>query len=149
MTENRKEFIKERMAAIFIGMVMLFAVGGWALMNVMPQDTGPEFNVPTIVARELTTDEIVYVLQSGRVLIEYYYLENSTKHIEELPVLEMFANQLDGFVVLEEVPANSTRFEMIGIEGKILDLSGMELTENNLFGNFCSIAIAQPPECLL
>ena len=143
------EFMKERAMSLFIGAIMVFAVVGWALMQMVPQNGGPEFNVPTIVTQELTSDEIIYVLQTGRVLIEYFYLSNSTEYLDDLPVLEMFANQYGGFVVLEEVAANSTRFEMIGLNGQIVNMEGVELTQDNLLDMFCDIAIAQPPECLL
>jgi len=143
------EFIKERLMAIFIGLVMLLAVGGWAVMSIVPQDTGPEFNVPIIVTRELTSDEIIYVLQTGRVLIEYFYTTNTTDYLDDLPILESFTSNFNNFVVLEEVAGNQTRFEMIGINGQILNVEDLELNYDNLLDTFCTIAIAQPPECLL
>ena len=143
------EFIKERLMAIFIGLVMLFAVAGWALMQMIPQNPGPQFNVPTIVTRQLTTDEMLYVLQTGRVLMQYYYTTNNTDYIDDLAVLEPFASNFNGFVVLEEVAGNSTRFEMIGIQGQIVNMEDADLSYNSLLNQFCDIAIAQPAECLL
>jgi len=143
------ELMKERFAAIFIGSVMVLSVAGWALMQIAPQDTGPEFSVPTIVTRELSSDEIVYVLQTGRVLIENFYTTNCTQCLEDMGVLESFAGQYDGFVVLEEVEANYTKLEMIGMGGQIVELEHGNITFNGLLDIFCKIAIAQPPECLL
>jgi len=141
--------LQERTAAIFIGLIMLFSVGGWAIMSIVPQDTGPEYTISTIVTYELSNEEVIFVLQNGMVLIEYFYLHNSTDYINELPTLESFANQFEGFIVLEEVSGNVTRFDMIGLNGQIVNLEGIELNYDNLFETFCTIAIAQPPECLL
>jgi hypothetical protein len=147
---DEKKPLRDRMIAVIIGLVMVTGMGGFALMSMAPpQDTGPQFSVPAIVTYELSSDEIIYVLQTGRVLIEYFYTLNSTDYIDELPLLESFANQFSGFVVLEEVSSNSTRFEMIGLGGQIFDMNDIVLTPNNLLDTFCDMAIAQPAECLL
>ena len=143
---------KERLIAIFIGLVMIMSVAGFALNSAMNQggaNTGPTINIPTIVTRPLTTDEVVYVLGTeGKVIIEYTYL-NNTQNSDVTASLEGFAQKRSDFVVLSEFPGNETSINMIGIGGKIVDIGNMTLTEQNLLNAFCPIAIAQPPECLM
>jgi len=140
---------RERAMAIFIGLIMIFSVGGFALSYAGRNVNPPRNTIPTIVERELNPEEVVSVLRSGRVLIENFYTENCSGCVERNAVLENFANSLDGFVVLEEVKANETKLQMIGTGGKIVSLENESITEDNLMDIFCDIAIAQPNECLL
>lgn len=142
--------MKERAMAVFIGLIMVFSIAGFAIesaMHSVNRNTLPE--IPTIVTKRLSQDEIVSVLRSGRVLIENFYPENCSECLERNTELEAFANQLDGFVVLESVKSNETVLQMIGMDGKILNLSDKEINQSYLLDTFCKIAIAQPQECLL
>jgi len=142
---------KERIMAIFIGLVMVLSAAGFALNSAINQQgqPAPGFNIPTIVTRQLTTDETVYVLQNGRVLIEFLYADNCSECPGKISSLEGFAQKMSDFVVLEEVPANETSIHIIGSGGKIEDIGNLTLSEQNLMSTFCGIAIAQPPECLI
>ncbi|MCX6814206.1 MAG: hypothetical protein NTY20_00930 [Candidatus Aenigmarchaeota archaeon] len=142
---------KERIMAIFIGLIMVLSAAGFALNSAMNQNpnTNPGFDIPSIVTRQLTTDETVYVLQNGRVLIEFLYAENCTECPQKITTLEGFAQRMNEFVVLEEVKANETSIQIIGAGGKIENIGNMTLSEQNLMSTFCGIAIAQPPECLM
>jgi hypothetical protein len=141
---------KERVAAIFIGVIMIMSVAGFALNAAMSGTTQtPEIKIPTIVDRPLTTEEVVYLLNSGKVVMEYYHAENCTDCTEKTTSLESFAQKMSEFMVLQEVAGNETSVQMIGIQGKIVDLGNMTLTDQNLMDTFCTIAIAQPPECLM
>jgi hypothetical protein len=142
---------KERLMAIFIGLVMVLSAAGFALNSAINQQgqPAPGFSIPTIVTRQLTPDETVYVLQNGLVLIEFMYAENCTECPGKMSALEGFAQKMSEFVVLEEVPANETSIQIIGAGGRIEDIGNLTLSEQNLMGTFCGIAIAQPPECLM
>ena len=142
---------KERIMAIFIGFVMVLSAAGFALNSAINQNgnENPGFSIPTIVTRQLTTEETIYVLQNGMVLIEFLYAENCTECPGKISILEGFAQKMTEFVVLEEVPANVTSIQIIGTGGKIEDIGNLTLSEQNLMSTFCGIAIAQPPECLM
>jgi hypothetical protein len=142
---------KERIMAIFIGLVMVLSVAGFAFNSAINQnpDQNQGFNIPVIVTRQLTAEETVYVLQSGRVLIEFLYSENCTECPDKIVTLEGFAQRMNEFVVLEEAKGNETSLHIIGAGGKIENIWNMTLSEQNLMSTFCDIAIAQPPECLM
>jgi thiol-disulfide isomerase/thioredoxin len=142
---------KERLMAIIIGVVMVMSAAGFALNSAVNQNrnTTPGFNIPTIVDRQLTTQEIVYVLQNGKVVIEFLQADNCTDCSDKIPALEGFAQKMNEFVVLEEVKANETSIQIIGAGGKIENIGNMTLSEQNLMTTFCGVAIAQPPECLM
>jgi len=142
---------KERIMAIFIGLIMVLSAAGFALNSAINQNPNqnPGFNIPVIVTRQLTTEETVYVLQNGRVLIEFLYSENCTECPDKITTLEGFAQKMNEFVVLEEAKANETSLQIIGAGGKIENIWNMTLSEQNLMSTFCDIAIAQPPECLM
>ena len=144
----------ERAMAIFIGMIMIGSVAGFALnnfnfLNRPAQAEGPE--IKYIMDKVLTTEEKVYVLRTGRVLIENLYEPNCTECIERNAVLEGFANQFQGFLVLEraEVLPNETKFQMVAPTGDIRDLENETITYDSLLDIFCDISFAQPRECLL
>ena len=146
---------RERLAAIIIGVIMVMSAAGFALNSAMNQggiNTTPQINVPTINIRPLTAEETVYVLNyDGKVIIEYSY-QNDTFDQNKIAALESFAQQKSGFVVLSEYLGNETSLDMIGIQGgqgKIIDMSNMTLTTQSLMATLCSVAIAQPPECIM
>ena len=64
---------QQRFMAIFIGVIMVASVAGFALISQPP--SGPkEVVVPDVIEHELTPDERVSILRTGKTLIEYYYL---------------------------------------------------------------------------
>lgn len=142
----------ERFMAIFIGLIMIVSVAGFALINTTIP-TGPEApQIPNIVKRQLTTDETLFILRSGRVLIEDFYTVDCEDCLEKNVVLESFANRFKDFVVLEEVVVNQTNqsmLKMIGAGGAIVNLENKTIIEKNLLEVFCGIAMAQPIECLI
>ena len=141
----------ERFMAIFIGVIMLGSVIGFALMSTInPQQEAPE--IPSIINNELSTDEVIYILKSGRVLIENFYTPDCVGCLNKKIELESFVNRFNGFTVLENVvvnQTNETRLQMIGIGGTILKLENTTINQNNLLEKFCSVAMSQPIECLL
>jgi len=140
---------KERLMAIFIGLIMILSVGGFAVSYAGRTITPPKNTIPNVVERELNPEEVVSVLRSGRVLIEDFYTKNCTICTENNAVLESFADKFKDFVVLEKVVANETTVQMIGVGGKIVKLGNENITKENLMDIFCDIAITQPNECLL
>ena len=143
---------KERIIAIIIGLIMIMSAAGFALNSAISQggiNPKPQINVPTIVTRPLTTDEMIYVLNGqGKVVIEYSYT-NQTVDQSKIAALEGFAQQKSSFVVLSEYSGNETLLNMIGYQGQIVDMSNMTLSDQNLLSTFCSIAIMQSPDCLM
>jgi hypothetical protein len=143
---------KERFMAIFIGVIMLSSVAGFALMSIN-MSPGPEApDIPTVVNRQLTTDEALFILRSGKVLIEDFYSVDCGDCLEKNAMLEAFANRFYDFIVLEKVVVNQTNqtmLQMIGAGGKITKLDNITINESNLLDMFCEVAIAQPIECLL
>ncbi len=141
--------MKERMMAIFIGLVMIGSIAGFAGVQFIPeqQNTGPD--IPIIVNRTLTGDEIIFVLRTGRVLIQNHYLPDCTECMSNNIVLESFAHRMNGLIVLEEVMGNATKLQMVGSDGSIESLENVTITEENLMDIFCDISFVQPRECLL
>jgi len=142
---------RERLIAIFIGLVMVMSAAGFALNAAMNQGTTqtPGISVPTIVDRQLTTQEVVYLLSyEGKVIIEYSYM-NDTLDVDKVSSLESFAQRQSDFIVFERYMGNETALRMIGSGGKILDIANLTLSDQSLMDTFCGIAIAQPAECLI
>ena len=141
--------MKERLMAIFIGLIMVFSIAGFAFNSVVHYQGPSVPEIPTVVTKKLNPQEILMVLRSGRVLIENVYTENCSECLERNAVLESFAHQFDGFVVLENVKGNKTVLQMIGRNGEIRDLTSKKINQSYLMDVFCDMAIAQPKECLL
>ncbi|MEM5812658.1 MAG: hypothetical protein QW286_02985 [Candidatus Aenigmatarchaeota archaeon] len=141
---------RERIAAIVIGIIMVMSAAGFAINSALYQNRQENiFNIPTIVTRQLTVEESVYILRTGRVIIEFFYDENCSDCQERIGVIEGFAQKMSGFAVLQEIKGNETSVKMIGSEGRIVDIMNESLSETDIMRVFCEIAITQPPECLI
>ncbi|MCK4714088.1 MAG: hypothetical protein KAT35_00815 [Candidatus Aenigmarchaeota archaeon] len=136
-------------AAIFIIVIMVLSVAGFALNSGSFQNEPDVLDIPTVVREPLSTQDQVYILRTGRVLIEHFYTEDCTDCFEKNAQLEEFAARLDGYVVVNEVMGNESRLGMIGMGGKIVDISNTNLDYEGLIDTFCGIAIAQPRVCIL
>ncbi len=136
-------------AAIFILVIMVLSVAGFALNSANFQKGPDDIDIPTVIREPISTQDQVYILRTGRVLIEHFYTGECTDCFEKNAQLEEFAARLDGYVVVNEVEGNETRLDMIGIGGRIVDISNMSLDYDILIGEFCEIAIAQPRACIL
>jgi hypothetical protein len=136
-------------AAIFIMVIMVLSVAGFAFNSANFQTQPQEVEIPTVIREPLTTQDQIYILRNGRVLIEHLYLENCTDCLEKNAQLEEFGSRLEGYVVINEVQGNQTGLNMIGSGGQIVNLDGVNLDYESLIDRFCTVAIAQPRECLL
>ena len=136
-------------AAVFILVIMVLSVAGFA-MNSATFEQGPqEVVIPTVIREPIDSDMQIHILRTGRVLIEYFYQKNCTDCMEKNAQLESFANSLEGYVVLNEVAGNESRLGMIGAGGRITELDENRLDYENLLDVFCDVAIAQPRSCIL
>ena len=138
----------ERLMAIFIGLIMVTSVAGIAFSSASRNQQPPVQEIPTIVTVKLTDTQVADVFRSGRVLMEYFYYSNCTGCLDTRSMLESFANSYDGYVVLNVVAGNETRYDMIGGTGKIIEFNN-ETTENELLDTLCDVAIGLPPECII
>jgi hypothetical protein len=111
--------------------------------------TTPE--IPTIIREPIDTQTEITILRSGKVLIEHFYPEDCADCLSKNTQLESFANRLDGYVVINEVESGNSNesIDMIGMDGKIVDITDSSLDYDSLLGDFCDVAIAQPRACLL
>lgn len=135
--------------SLLILVIMVMSAVGFA-MNSATLTTVPETTeIPNVVSYELSPQEQIQILRTGRVLIENFYADNCTDCIGRNSLLNTFAAKMKGYIVLENVMGNETRLGLIGNQGKIIPLDDMELTEDNLMKVFCENAIAQPRECLM
>jgi hypothetical protein len=142
--------MKERFAAIFIGVIMIMSVAGFALINVSTRGSLTKKDIPEIspvMKRPLTPEEKVTVLRSGRVIIENLYPANCTDCFDKNVLLENFVNQYRDYIVMEEVVANQTSLKIIGKGGQIKPIENV--TDETLMDLFCEMAMLQPKECLL
>ena len=138
------------MMAIFIGSLMIMSLVGFGLSSTRFNNAAPpKIDIPFVVNRELTTEEIVSLLTSGKVIIEDTYAGNCTDCAIRSQKLQTFFNQFSNFAVIQSLQGNETSVEIIGAQGRIRDITDMEFTDANLMDAFCEMAIAQPRECLL
>jgi len=149
MVRKESSLFRERLFAIVIGILMMGSAAGYAFMSAPPKNPEPTANIPTIVKRPLSIEEQVFILRSGRVLIENFYQENCSSCLERNSLLERFAKKLEGYVILESVTANETKLDMIGVNGRIVNIDENNLTEDHLLDVFCEIAGRIPKSCLL
>jgi cytosine/uracil/thiamine/allantoin permease len=136
-------------AAIFILVIMVMSVAGFALNSASFSQEAPQQEIPSVIREPLDTSQQVYILRTGRVLIEHYYTADCTDCLDKNVQLEEFAAQLPGYVVINEVLGNESRLDMIGAQGRITSLESQSLAYDDLIDTFCDNAIAQPRVCII
>lgn len=151
MASKRFSISKRMVTSIFIVAVMVFSTVAYAAI----QAIGPTFAVPQnpldttyFVNRTLTAPEKVYILRTGRMLIENLYNESGG----EIKELQDFVAKHPSYVFLEQaqISENETvELKVIGIEGKIKGLDPSNITESSLFDLLCEFGMRKPIECTL
>lgn len=141
---------KQRLMAIFIGVVMVVGTAGFALMSAAPEEPAP-VEIPDVMNRMVTTEERVSILRSGKVLIEYFHNESCISCIEKEEMYTSFANsdEFGDYVVLAYgTSENETMEWMLNLDGTRIDLSGIS-TQKELRELFCDVALIKPDICIL
>ncbi len=144
---------KEHAMAIFIGLLMVLSVAGFAISGIRFNPASKPADVPTIVNQLLSKEQFRSILLSGKTIIQYHYPMNCSACSETGQALEEFANSKAESLVLEEfsIQSNETlKFQMVSPTGEIKDLSGEALINQTvLLDSFCKISYVQTKECLL
>jgi hypothetical protein len=136
--------------SLLVLVIMVMSAVGFAMNSAnLSNQQAETTEIPNIINYELSPQEQIQVLRSGKVLIENFYAENCTECVDRNIVLDGFASRMQDFVVLENIPGNETRLGMIGNQGRIIPLDDMNITDESLLEVFCQNAIAQPRECLM
>ncbi len=141
----------EKMMAIFIGLIMVFSMVGFAATSIFTDTGGGQtIEIPSVMKSKISKENKLYVLRTGKVLIEHYYPSGCSECLSMNSMLEIFAKQFSGYVVVAEaaVPANETLFQAIGSAGRIRDME-YNMTQEGLMDIFCEITFRMPKECLL
>lgn len=135
--------------AIIILVIMVLSAVGFAMNGADFGQEPQETEIPSVIREPVGPEQQIYILRSGRVLIEHFYQENCTDCLEKNAQLESFAGRLEGYVVVNEVVGNESKLDMIGAGGRITDLEGHALDYESLIETFCNVAIAQPRACII
>ncbi len=135
--------------SLLVLVIMVMSAVGFAMNSATLSNQPQAEEIPNIINYELSAQEQIQVLRTGKVLIENFYAENCTGCADRNIILKGFAARMQGYLVLENVKGNVTRLGMIGNQGRIISLDDMEITDGNLLSVFCQNAIAQPRECLM
>jgi hypothetical protein len=138
--------MKERIAAIVIGLLMVGSILGFAIMSVR-QPVKENVNI-NIFDRQLSAQEKVAILRTGKVLIEYGWPYNCSQCSQREQLFVNFVHKWPDYVVLSAFNSNQSIEHIIGGNGQIVELENVT-TEDGLFAIFCQLAYIQPKECLL
>jgi hypothetical protein len=120
---------KKRLVAIFIGVVMLASVAEVALLRTQPAGTTTQVQVPTVVNRKLTLNEMRSVLSGGNAIIEYFHNEACDNCTARETMYQDFVKGINtdrSYVMLSYgVSENETSDWMIDLQGTQIDLSNI------------------------
>jgi hypothetical protein len=100
--------------------------------------------------RPLQPEEKVYILRTGRIVVEYAYDKTSEANLTARSILEMFFRPLGSYAVVAVYPANFTNqtfAKITGMGGGMKNIESFE--EANLTALFCKMTIKQPHECII
>ncbi len=146
--------MKERAMAIFIGLIMVSSVAGFAIMGLDwgGGTEGATADVSPVIDRALTKDEFRSILLSGKTIIQNHYLVGCADCGAMNAMLENFAKGLEGFVVLEQFGVqfqNETKLQIVSSDGRITELGDGAINEAGLLDTVCEVSYVQPKQCLL
>ena len=142
---------KTRMMAIFIVVVMLLSTAGFAIIGQpAPAETpGTPALDNNIVSRDLTGQELVAVLRSGRLAVKYVSPEGGEQCTKDSAELRQFASAYKEFVFLQDIRRNETALTVVGFDGRIADLSNVSISQDSLLDYLCASGGLKPKECVL
>ncbi|MFH1294950.1 MAG: hypothetical protein ABIH90_03365 [Candidatus Aenigmatarchaeota archaeon] len=146
----KPEFNKKTVMSLFIIIVFGFSMASYAFLqkdnNIFKPPENPLATNHSI-DRLLEASDKIYILNTGRTLIENLYNETDGKPLQ---ILENFASKNPRFVFVEQALINgSAELKMIGAGGDIVPLEESNLTEETLFELLCEHGITVPLECTL
>jgi len=144
---------KQRLIAIFIGVVMLASMAEIGLLRNREGNTQETAKLPDVVNRKLTLLEMRDALTSGRVLIEYFYNETCANCTAKENIYKEFvaSDQFKGYVVLSYGVWNETSDWMLDATGTQTKLDNISDTAQ-LKKLLCSDEIrmfSKPNVCVL
>ena len=141
-------FNKQTVFTLFIIFMMISWAAGMALRYSIDLSQ-PSVEIESVYERELTPQEEVGLLRTGRVLIKYFYPLDEGPG-EKRALYENFVARFDKLVILETMPVefyNQTKDEMVAPTGDVIPLANV--TGESLLKTYCDNSIIQPRECLL
>jgi hypothetical protein len=144
---------KQRIVAIFIGVVMLASMAEIGLLRNVPGNTQEAAKLPDAVNRKLTLLEMRDALTSGKVLIEYFYNETCANCTAKENMYKEFvaSDQFNGYVMLSYGVWNETSDWMLDATGTQTRLDNISDT-TQLKKLICSDEIrmfSKPNVCVL
>lgn len=140
---------RERLYAIIIGGVMIFSMAGFAMSSMLPlQSQNSDYKIPSVIDKPLTKEEKLFVLRSGRSVIEHFYRENCTDCLERDVMLKTFTESMSDYVVFSHGVGNETVLKMTSPTGEITELES-NITQDYLLGEFCETSYIKPKPCLI
>ncbi len=146
--------MKERAIAVFFGLIMISSVLGYAITNINWGNNAGNtpVDVPSVTDKALTRDEFRSVLLSGKSIIQNHYLVGCTDCDATNALLESFAEDMTGFLVIEQFGVqfeNDTKLQIVSSDGKITELGNGAIDQASLLDTVCEVSYVQPKRCLL
>ncbi len=148
-----KKLAKQRIVAVFIGVVMLASIMEIALLRNTPDQGNEPQQLPGVVNRKLTLDEFRTALMTGRVVLEYFHNESCPECAAKERMYRDFAasGQFSDVVVLSYgISQNETADWLVDLSGNQIPLKDINTTAD-LQRLFCSDGIVseKPNACIL
>jgi len=119
---------KKRLVAVFIGVVMLASMAEVALLRTQPGDSTTQVQVPTVVNRKLTLEEMRSVLMGGNAIIEYFHNESCDNCTAREAMYQDFIQTINtdrSYVMLSYGVSNETADWLLDLTGTQIDLSNI------------------------
>lgn len=143
---------KMRLMALFIIAVMLVSTAGFAIISqpasAPTQQPGPQQTLQPVVYRELSGQEVLAILQAGRMIIRHYSPATCEPCKADTAELEQFARAYSTFLFVQEVNREQAALEIIGFDGKIENIS-RSISQASLLDLLCEKGGLKPKECVL
>lgn len=119
----------------------------------VPTPPAPQLQeAPAIVERPLTPTELATALRQGKVVFRSAHASACAACNSTDAAIEQFTLQFSLFATFEKLVDpldNSSRLQLIGSAGRVIDLDPTNVTQAGLLDTFCANAPLQPKECIV
>lgn len=143
---------KQVLMALFIAFIMVASAVGFALLRNTPIGGQQTPTFPNVVESVLSNEERLYILRSGKSLIEFLYPENCTDCLEKREIYERFVTspEFKDYVILETAVEENVTADWIvmAYTGDQISLEHINSTED-LMKIFCGSSVVKPNICIL
>lgn len=149
-----KKETRNKLIAIFFGLIMLGSTATYALMQAynffgVPQQNQATLPTTYIVQGRLSNDVEQLIMSKGGTVVQFYYALSCVNCVGQKNILVSAVNQNQGQIFLEEIQTTNQTAQNIIIESYKDTKYLTDASQSDIQNAFCDVLLQPQPQCAL